>query len=204
MMASGWLSLAQKNTCQVTHNVPVLTTTVASWRDPCHASNGCPCLVCMVIMQAHKIASLLTMTQSSSQPRTPRVVETEFHVRYAETDAMGVVHHATYLVYFEEGRSHYMRSMGSDYAEIEAQGFQLPVTEVAVRFAGSLGYGQRVRVRTWIEENRSRQLTFAYEVVDADSRKSLVTGFTRHVWTDRKGRVTRQPPQWQEKFAGFA
>ncbi len=108
------------------------------------------------------------MTHSSSRTETPRIVETEFHVRYAETDAMGVVHHATYLVYFEEGRSHYMRAMNSDYAEIEAQGFQLPVTEVAVRFAGSLCYGQRVRIRTWIEENRSRQLTFAYEVVDAD------------------------------------
>ena len=144
------------------------------------------------------------MTQSPGRSQTPRVVETEFHVRYAETDAMGVVHHATYLVYFEEGRSHYMRAMGSNYAEIEAQGFQLPVTEVAVRFAGSLCYGQRARVRTWVEENRSRQLTFTYEVVDADTRKSLVTGFTRHVWTDRKGQVTRQPPQWREKFTEFA
>jgi len=144
------------------------------------------------------------MTDAPNDPRTPRIVETEFHVRYAETDAMGVVHHATYLVYFEEGRSHYMRAMGRDYAEIEAQGFQLPVTEVAVRFAGSLCYGQRVRIRTWIEDNRSRQLTFAYEVVDAETRKSLVTGFTRHVWTDRKGQVTRQPAVWRDTFAEFA
>jgi acyl-CoA thioester hydrolase len=155
-------------------------------------------------MPDRQLSSPATMTHSSSRTETPRIVETEFHVRYAETDAMGVVHHATYLVYFEEGRSHYMRAMDSDYAEIEAQGYQLPVTEVAVRFAGSLCYGQRVRIRTWIEENRSRQLTFAYEVVDADSRASLVTGFTRHVWTDRKGHVTRQPAVWREKFAEFA
>ena len=84
------------------------------------------------------------------------VIETSFHVRYAETDAMGVVHHATYLVYFEEGRSQYMRDIGSDYANIEASGYQLPVTEVNVRYAGSLRYGELVKVRTWIDENRSR------------------------------------------------
>lgn len=155
-------------------------------------------------MQARPKPSPPAMSQTSTRPDTPRIVETEFHVRYAETDAMGVVHHATYLVYFEEGRSHYMRAMGSDYAEIEAQGFQLPVTEVAVRFAGSLCYGQKVRIRTWIEASRSRQLNFAYEVVDADSQKSLVTGFTRHVWTNRQGQVTRQPAHWQEKFAEFS
>ena len=59
----------------------------------------------------------------------PSIVETKVHVRYAETDAMGVVHHASYLVYFEEGRSHYMREMGSNYADIEASGFRLPVVE---------------------------------------------------------------------------
>ena len=52
--------------------------------------------------------------------------ETEFPVRYAETDAMGVVHHANYLVYFEEGRSQYMRDLGSDYALIEASGIDSP------------------------------------------------------------------------------
>jgi len=46
--------------------------------------------------------------------QTASIVETRVHVRYAETDAMGVVHHAAYLVYFEEGRSHYMREMGSN------------------------------------------------------------------------------------------
>ena len=82
------------------------------------------------------------------------VVETDFPVRYAETDAMGVVHHATYLVYFEEGRSQYMRDIGSDYANMEASGYQLPVTEIGVRYVGSLRYGERVKIRTWIDENK--------------------------------------------------
>ncbi len=131
---------------------------------------------------------------------TPAVRETRFPVRYAETDAMGVVHHATYLVYFEEGRSQYMRDMGSDYAQVEANGFQLPVTETSIRFLGSLRYGDMVTVRTRIEENRSRRVTFSYEILKNDDDAVLVTGFTRHVWTDAAGKVTRVPDTWKQVF----
>ncbi len=136
------------------------------------------------------------MPSNQDQP----IIETTFHVRYAETDAMGVVHHANYLVYFEEGRSHYMREMGSDYALIEASGYQLPVTETSIRYVGSLRYGQRLKVRTWIEENRSRRITFAYEVLIDESEQILVSGITRHVWTDCNGNVTRAPKQWTALF----
>ncbi len=130
--------------------------------------------------------------------KSPDIHECEFHVRYAETDAMGVVHHATYLVYFEEGRSQYMRARGLDYAELEADGYRLPVTEVGLRYLGGLSYGQQVRIRSWIEEDRSRRIRFAYDVVDKNSGKSLVTGFTEHVWTDGEGRVTRSPARWRQ------
>tara|TARA_Y100000031_G_C7902368_1_gene240145 strand:+ start:57 stop:479 length:423 start_codon:yes stop_codon:yes gene_type:complete len=129
------------------------------------------------------------------------VVETDFPVRYAETDAMGVVHHATYLVYFEEGRSQFMRDIGSDYARIEAEGYQLPVTELGIRYVGSLRYGERAKVKTWIEENRSRRITFAYEVQEPDTGATLVSGFTRHVWTDKHGNVTRVPDSWNKFFS---
>ena len=134
-------------------------------------------------------------------PHSATVRETVFPVRYAETDAMGVVHHACYLVYFEAGRSQYMRDIGSDYARVEASGYQLPVTETSIRFLGSLRYGDMVRVRTWIEENRSRRVTFAYEVLNGKDDSVLVTGFTRHVWTDAQGRVTRVPDSWKQVFS---
>ena len=124
------------------------------------------------------------------------VVETEFPVRYAETDAMGIVHHASYLVYFEVGRCQLMRDIGSDYAHIEADGYRLPVTELKVRLVGSLSFGEQVKIRTWVEENRSRQLTFAYEVIHSDTEAILVSGFTKHVWTDKDGNVTRLPKYW--------
>lgn len=134
---------------------------------------------------------------------SPIVVITEFPVRYAETDAMGVVHHATYLVYFEEGRSQFMREMGSDYAEIEASGFQLPVTEAAVRYVGSLRYGERVQIKCQLKENKSRRLTFSYEVANGAANKILVTGFTTHIWTDIEGKVTRAPLVWHQLCENF-
>lgn len=139
----------------------------------------------------------------NSSPDKPIVVATDFPVRYAETDAMGVVHHANYLVYFEEGRSHYMREMGSDYALIEASGYQLPVTEVGIRYIGSLCYGDRVQIRSHIKESRSRRLTFGYEVTNLIDNKVLVTGFTCHIWTDMDGKVTRAPQTWDSMYLAF-
>ena len=74
------------------------------------------------------------------------------------------------------------------------------MTEVNVRYVGSRRYGQRIRVRTWIEENRSRRVSFAYEVVDPDDGAVLVTGLTRHIWTDANGQVVRVPDAWQKLF----
>lgn len=88
----------------------------------------------------------------------PIVITTFFLVRCAETDAMGVVHQAACLEYSEEGRSHSMRAVGSDYAQSEADDCQLPVTQVDLR------YRQQVEIHTWIEANRSQHLDFACQV----------------------------------------
>jgi acyl-CoA thioester hydrolase len=89
-----------------------------------------------------------------------------------------------------------MRDIGSDYAHIEADGCRLPVTKLKVRLVGSLSFGERVKIRTWVEENRSRQLTFAYEVIHPDTGAILVSGFTKRVWTDKHGNVIRAPKYW--------
>jgi acyl-CoA thioester hydrolase len=127
-----------------------------------------------------------------------KVLETEFHVRYAETDAMGVVHHATYLIYFEEGRSQYMRDHGFEFSAIEKEGFRFPVTEVSVRYVVSFRYGDKVKIQTKIEENRSRSVKFAYDVLNPDTGERLVSGFTKHIWTGSEGNVTRMPQKWLE------
>jgi len=126
------------------------------------------------------------------------VVETTFHVRYAETDQMGVVHHSVYPVWFEEGRSHWMRAMGRNYAECEADGFVLSVSELKVRYHRPAKYGMKVMVRTGIQWVRSRGMEVSYEVVDPDSGTLLATGLTRHISLNRQGRVARISQEWQD------
>jgi acyl-CoA thioester hydrolase len=124
-------------------------------------------------------------------------IDTTFHVRYAETDQMGIAHHSAYIVWMEEGRSHYMRAIGSDYAEIERSGYFLAVTEVHARYLAPAHYGERITVRTRLDDIRSRSLTFAYEIALADSGPIVATGESKHVCIDRDGRVATIPAQWR-------
>lgn len=127
----------------------------------------------------------------------PFVAETTFYVRYAETDAMGIIHHASYLVYFEEGRSHYARQRGSDYAAFEQSGHYLAVTEIHARYLQPGRYGQRLTVRCWIDEMKSRSLVFKYEILDANTRACLVTGSSKHVCITHQGKVVHLPDAWR-------
>lgn len=122
------------------------------------------------------------------------VVEVSLRVRYAETDAMGVAHHSSYIIWFEVGRTEYMNRQGHSYADMEAQGYFLPVTELYARYLAPCRYGDMVTVRTWVEERKSRQITFGYEIVDAFGR-TLCTGKSVHICTDREGKV-RTLPLW--------
>ena len=130
-------------------------------------------------------------------PSDKTIMETTLHVRYAETDAMGIVHHASYIVYFEEGRSNYARQRGSDYASFERSGYFLTVSEVNARYIKPARYGQQITVRCWIEDMKSRGLTFGYELVDAETRETLVEGYSKHICITHDGQVARLPDQWR-------
>lgn len=130
-------------------------------------------------------------------PSDRYVGETSFYVRYAETDAMGIVHHASYIIYFEEGRTNYARLRGHDYASFERSGFYLTVTEVNARYLKPAVYGQKLTIRCWISEMKSRGLTFEYEVVDADTRALHVTGLTKHICITKDGHVASIPAEWR-------
>jgi acyl-CoA thioester hydrolase len=131
-------------------------------------------------------------------PPTDRyVAENSFYIRYAETDAMGIVHHASYIVYFEEGRSHYARERGSNYASFERSGRYLTVSEVGARYLKPAVYGQKVTTRCWLAEMKSRSLVFNYEIVDTATGDLLVTGFSKHICITHDGRVTTIPAEWR-------
>jgi len=133
-----------------------------------------------------------------------RAVEATLRVRYAETDAMGIVYHSNYIVWFEVGRGEYMRQQGGDYAQWEAGGYYLPVIEVQARYLAPARYGDLVKVRTRVEEARSRQVTFAYEVVMAEAVSTsetgqlLATGRTKHFCVDEEGAIKTIPQEVRE------
>jgi len=125
-------------------------------------------------------------------PLAGKVVETEVRVRYAETDAMGVVHHATYFVWFELGRTEYTRAAGLPYREVEERGVRLVVIEATARFHRPARYDDIVVVRTAVHRMSKATLTFAYDV-RTPAGTLLVEGQTVHAATDRAGRVRRIP-----------
>jgi len=122
------------------------------------------------------------------------VVETTVRVRYAETDAMGIVYHTNYIVWFEVGRGEYMRQRGGTYRKWENDGFYLPVTEVDARFIAAARYDDVVVIRTSVAEVRSRSATLFYEIVMEETGQVLVRGRTKHLCTDLEGRIRRLPP----------
>jgi acyl-CoA thioester hydrolase len=110
---------------------------------------------------------------------------------------MGIVHHASYVVWLEEGRSQWMRAHGNSYAQFEEDGLQLVVSELCLRYKQPARYDQRVTVRCWVESVRSRQIQFNYEVVDAETGAVLVNGYTQLICLGREGQVIRIPDEWQ-------
>lgn len=133
----------------------------------------------------------------------PPVAETTFHVRYAETDQMGVVHHSAYIIWFEEGRSAWSRQLGRPYAEFERLGYALAVSKVGARYLAVARYDQRVTIRTLVSQLRSRSVRFEYEVLDAETGELLVTGFSTHICLDHQGKPARMPEGWRRFWSGL-
>ncbi len=132
-----------------------------------------------------------------------RISKSHLRVRYAETDAMGIVHHSSYIPWFEVGRSDWLREGGLPYGEFEKMGYYLTVTEVSARYYHSARYDDRITILTWVAEVKSRGVTLAYEVLDQQGQR-LVTGFTRHVCITREGQPVRLPAALQQVMAQAA
>lgn len=129
--------------------------------------------------------------------------EIDIEVRYAETDQMGVVHHANYLVWFELARTHLCAESGFSYAAIEDMGYWLMVIHSEVDYQRGARYGETVRVSARIERLTSRTLRFAYQV--SRGGESLARGATEHVWVSReRRRPCRIPEALREPFSRLA
>ncbi len=127
-------------------------------------------------------------------------VDVPIRVRYAETDAMGIVHHSAYIVWFEEARSEFMRAMGLPYSEVERNGYYFTVREVHARYIKPAVYDQEVIVRTRVVQLKSRTLRIKYEVYLKDTMELLAEGETYHVCLDKNLKIVRMPSEYIELF----
>jgi acyl-CoA thioester hydrolase len=132
-------------------------------------------------------------------PPTDRfVAETTFRVRYAEVDAMHIVHHSQYIIYFEEGRSDFARQCGRPYSGFEEAGYYLLVSEIGARYHKPARYEDQITLRTWIAEMQSRGIAFNYEIVNTESGELLVNGFSKHICATHDGKIARIPEEWRD------
>jgi acyl-CoA thioester hydrolase len=122
-------------------------------------------------------------------------------VRYAETDKMGVVYYANYLVWFEVGRTDLLRESGWNYREMETEGFSLPVIEVQCAYRESAKYDDEIEVRTTGAMVSPVRVQFTYEVVRVADAATLATGNTVHATLDRNGRPCRLPERVRTLFS---
>ena len=128
-------------------------------------------------------------------------VEARLRVRYAETDQMGIVYHANYLVWMEVGRVEYCRESGIRYRDMERDdGILLAVVESNCRYVSPALYDEEVVVRTWVAQAHPRILRFGYEMTEAASGRVLATGETKHIFCDRERRPMKLPEKYRAAF----
>ena len=129
----------------------------------------------------------------TAEPRRTRV-----RVRYAETDRMGVVYYANYFVWFEVGRTDWLRESGWSYREMEAEGFALPVIEAHCEYQQPARYDDEIEIVTRASLLTPVRIRFDYEVRRAADDASLATGHTTHAALDTSGRPCRLPARVRE------
>ncbi len=129
------------------------------------------------------------------------VSETRIRVRYAETDQMGIVYYANYIVWMEVGRVEFCKSVGFSYQKMEEEdGVFLAVAEAQCRYAYPARFDQEVIIKTWLADAHPRMVSFAYEMRLAESDRLVATGETKHVFCGRDLRPLRLPEKYRAHF----
>jgi acyl-CoA thioester hydrolase len=131
---------------------------------------------------------------------TSSTTSARVRVRYAETDQMGVVYYANYLVWFEVGRTDLLRQSGWNYREMEAEGFALPVVEAHCEYRQSARYDDELDIVTSGALLSPVRVRFAYEVIRVADGMKLAGGHTVHAVLDPTGKPRRLPERVRTVF----
>ena len=133
-------------------------------------------------------------------PAPVAVSAIEHRVNYSETDQMGFVYHANYLVWFDMARTEHLRHTGLTYKDMEAEGVFLAVTDVRMRYRRPARYDDLLRVRCWVRELASRRVIFGYAVERAATSELLATGETALIALDHTRALSRIPEHVLERL----
>lgn len=131
------------------------------------------------------------------------VSEKEVEIRYAETDQMGVVYHANYLVWMEIGRTSLIKELGFTYAGLEKEGYLSPVIDISIQYKAAMKYGQTATVRTWVESHGKLRTVYGYEILHED--KTVAAAATsEHVLVKKDSfrpiSLRKIDPAWDAKY----
>lgn len=125
----------------------------------------------------------------------------EYRVPYADTDQMGVVYYANYLVIFERARNELMRENGYTYKRCEEEGWMLPVVHAELDYKQSAKYDDLLEVTCWVSKQRGVRVEISCEIRRKGDPTLLISGFTRHCFISSETRRPIPPP---EAFADCA
>jgi len=126
--------------------------------------------------------------------------DTLIRVRYAETDQMGVAHHANYLIWFDVGRIEFCRHSGFEYERMETEDDTfLVVAEASCRYKLPARFDDVLRIRTRVTGSQRRTVRFGYEIL-GEMGQVIATGATLHVFCNRLGHVKSLPEKYHEYF----
>lgn len=131
------------------------------------------------------------------------IATTKTAVRYAETDQMGVVYHANYLVWLELGRTALVESLGYSYATMEEEGVVSPVLEVQIKYHKPLRYGEEATIKTWVKKYDGLRVVYGYEILNPQG-VLCVTATTVNVCVDKQTfrpiAIKRRFPRWHQAY----
>ncbi len=119
--------------------------------------------------------------------------QTTYRVIYGDTDKMGIAYYGNYLRWFEIGRTEMIRSWGLSYKCLEEKGVFLPVSEAYCKFLASAQYDDVLVIETILDTTVKAGMRFNYGVTSQADQKLLTTGYTRHAFTNKEGKVVRPP-----------
>lgn len=129
------------------------------------------------------------------------ISETKIIVRYAETDKMGIVHHSNYLIWFEAGRTDFIKGSNISYSEMEAKGILIPLAESNCKYILGAKYEDELIIKTWIKELTPVKVEFNYSVFREKDQKEIAKGSTLHVFVNNDFKIINLKKNYPEIFA---